>query len=344
MTAITKEAPARATTEPIASGRIRSLLRYREVGIFAVLVLLVVIAAIGNARFLGGVNLRGMELDWSSLAILAAGEAIVIITRNVDLSVGSAMGLAAYIAGKVVAEHPHVPTIVPVLAAVGVGAVCGLLNGLLVAVAKVPALVATLGTLYVIRGFDYYTVGSNQIVSAQIPSSYDNLVGGRFAGIPYPVFMAVVVIAVTGFHLRNYRSGRDLYAIGSNPPAALRIGVPVRRRIFAAFVTSGVLAGLAGALYTARYAAVDSGVGTGMELNVVAAAVVGGVAIFGGSGSVVGAAIGAALLTAIGSSLGVLGVSPYWVQAMVGVLILGAIAIDKLLVVRLANRMKERQR
>jgi rhamnose transport system permease protein len=342
---VTKTAPP-VTTPPAARPRMRgaagTLLRYREVGIFAVLLLLVVVAAAGNARFLGAVNLRGMELDWAALAILASGEAIVIITRNVDLSVGSAMGLSAYVAGKVVATHPHSPAIVAVLAAVGVGVVCGVVNGLLVAVARVPALVATLGTLYVIRGYDYYTVGSKQIVSAQIPSGYDNIVGGRFAGVPYPVYLALAVVLVAGFHLRTFRSGRDLYAIGSNPPAAARIGVPVRRRIFAAFVTSGALAGLAGALYTARYAAVDSGVGTGMELNVVAAAVVGGVAIFGGSGSVVGAAIGAALLTAIGSSLGVLGVSPYWVQAMVGVLILGAIAIDKLVVVRLATRTKER--
>jgi rhamnose transport system permease protein len=339
-TAVQTQAPSPG---PTRRNWLRNLLHYREVGILSVLIVLIIVTSADNSRFLGGVNLRGMELDWASLAILAVGEAIVIITRNVDLSVGSAMGLAAYVAGKVVASHPHIPVIVPVLAAVGVGVVCGLLNGVLVTIAKVPALVATLGTLYVIRGFDYYTVGSNQIVSAQIPSGYDNLVSGKFVGVPYPVFMAVIVIILAALYLRNFRPGRDLYAIGSNPPAALRIGIPIRRRVFGAFVTSGALAGLAGAIYTARYAAVDSGVGTGMELNVVAAAVVGGVAIFGGSGSVVGAAIGAALLTAIGSALGVLGVSPYWVQAMVGLLILGAIAIDRLIVLRLANRMKERR-
>jgi rhamnose transport system permease protein len=327
-----------------AADSLRNLLRYREVGILSVLLLLILVTALGNDRFLGPVNLQGMELDWSGLAILAAGEAVVIITRNVDLSVGSTMGLSAYVAGDIMAKHQHLPAVFAVLAAVGVGAACGLLNGLLVAVAGAPALVATLGTLYGIRGLDYYTVGSNQVVSSQIPAGYDDLAGGKFIGVPYPVYLALGVVVVTSLYLRNLRSGRDLYAIGSNPPAAQRIGIAVRRRLFGAFVASGALAGLAGAIYTARYAAVDSGVGTGMELNVVAAAVVGGVAIFGGSGSVVGAAIGAALLTAIGSSLGVLGVNPYWVQAMVGVLILGAIAVDKLVLLRLANRMRERRR
>lgn len=334
-----------AGTGPGRAGEaLRNLLRYREVGILSVLILLVLVTALGNDRFLGAVNLQGMELDWAGLAILAAGEAAVIITRNVDLSVGSTMGLSAYVAGDIMAGHQHLPAVVAVLAAVGVGAACGILNGLLVAVAGAPALVATLGTLYGIRGLDYYTVGSNQVVSSQIPAGYDDLAGGRFLGVPYPVYIALAVTIAAGLYLRTLRSGRDLYAIGSNPPAAVRIGIPVKRRLFGAFVASGALAGLSGAIYTARYAAVDSGVGTGMELNVVAAAVVGGVAIFGGSGSVAGAAIGAALLTAIGSSLGVLGVNPYWVQAMVGLLILGAIAIDKLVVLRLANRIRDRRR
>lgn len=316
--------------ERTGANRLASLLRYREVGILLVLVLLVVFTAIGNSRFLGHVNLRGMELAWASLAILAVGQAMVIITRNVDLSVGSTLGMAAYVSGKVNATHPGAPAIVPILAAVGVGIICGLLNGSLVAFAGVPALVATLGTLYLIRGFDYRTVGSNQIVSQQISSGFTNISSGRFLNIPYPVYIAGVLVIISALYMRYVRSGRDLYAIGSNPPAAVRIGIKVRQRTFFAFVASGALAGLTGALYTAHYAAVDSGVGTGEELSVIAAVVVGGVAIFGGSGSVVGAAIGAALLTAIGSALGVLGVSPYWVQAMVGALILGAIGLDKL--------------
>jgi rhamnose transport system permease protein len=143
--------------------------------------------------------------------------------------------------------------------------------------------------------------------------------------------------------LRSYRAGRDLYAIGSDPDAARLSGLPVGRRVFFAFVTSGALAGLAGALYAARFGTLDANAGLGSELNVVAAVVVGGVAIFGGSGSVYGAALGAVLLTTIGAALPVLGVSPFWQRAAVGALILVAIGLDRALAVRVANRLKERR-
>lgn len=320
--------------------RCRNLARAREIGIFLVLAALCVGTTIGNPRFLAHVNLRGMELDASSLAVLAIGETMVVITRSVDLSVGSVTGLAAYVSGKVLATHPGVPVVGVVFAAVLVGAVCGLLNGVLVAIGKVPALVATLGTLYVIRGFDYWWVGSHQIVSTQIPTRYTNIETGRLLAIPYPVYVAAAIVLIVGWYLRSFRSGRELYAMGSDPAAAVRAGIDVRRRLLFAFLCSGMLAGLAGALYTARYGAVDSGIGTGSELNVIAAMVVGGVAIFGGSGSAYGAAIGAMLLTAIGSSLGVLGVNPYWVQALVGVMIVGSIALDRLLITRLSSRLR----
>ena len=149
---------------------------------------------------------------------------------------------------------------------------------------------------------------------------------------------AVVVLVVAGFYLRSYRSGRELYAIGSDPDAARLSGIPVGRRVFAAFVASGALAGLAGVLYAARFGTLDANAGLGSELNVVAAVVVGGVAIFGGSGSVYGAALGAVLLTTIGAALPVLGINPFWQRAAVGALILAAIGLDRALAVRVANR------
>jgi rhamnose transport system permease protein len=162
-------------------------------------------------------------------------------------------------------------------------------------------------------------------------------------GVPVLTLFAVVVLLVAGFYLRSYRSGREMYAIGSEPAAARLSGIPVGRRIFAAFVTSGALAGLTGVLYAARFGTLDANAGIGMELDVVAAVVVGGVAIFGGSGSVYGAALGAVLLTTIGSALPVLGVSPFWQKAAVGALILAAIGLDRALAVRVANRLRGRR-
>jgi len=229
-----------------------------------------------------------------------------------------------------------------VLAGVLVGVVCGAVNGAVTAIGKVPSLVVTLGTLYVFRGIDYAWAGGRQINAADLPDSLLTLGSGRLLGVPYLVAITVVLVAVAAFALRSYRSGRELYAIGSNPDAAVLAGIPVGRRLLAAFVLSGAVAGLGGVLFTARYGTVDATAGTGFELQVISAVVVGGVAIFGGSGSVVGAALGALLLSTIGSAIVVLRVPSFWQQAIVGALLIGAIALDRLLALRIAAALRQR--
>jgi rhamnose transport system permease protein len=204
----------------------------------------------------------------------------------------------------------------------------------------VPALVVTLGTLYVFRGLDYTWATGRQINAADMPAGFLHLGTRSILGVPVLALFAVVVLVAAGLFLRWYRSGRELYAIGSDPDAARLHGIPVGRRVFWAFVTSGALAGLAGVLHAARFGTIDANAGLGQELNVVAAVVVGGVAIFGGSGSVYGAALGAVLLTTIGSALPVLGINPFWQRAAVGVLILAAIGLDRSLAVRMARRLR----
>jgi rhamnose transport system permease protein len=244
--------------------------------------------------------------------------------------------------GTLFVGRPGLPVVVAVVAGVLVGIVCGAVNGAVTAVGKVPSLVVTLGTLYVFRGVDYAWAGGRQINAADLPDSLLTLGSGRLLGVPYLVAITVVLVAVAAFALRSYRSGRELYAIGSNPDAAVLAGIPVGRRLFCAFVLSGAVAGLAGVLFTARYGTVDATAGTGFELQVISAVVVGGVAIFGGSGSVVGAALGALLLSTIGSAIVVLRVPSFWQQAIVGALLIGAIALDRLLALRIAAALRQR--
>jgi rhamnose transport system permease protein len=194
----------------------------------------------------------------------------------------------------------------------------------------------------VYRGIDYAFAGGRQVNAENLPDSLLNLGSGRVLGVPYLAIVTVVVVAAAAWALRSYRWGRELYAIGSNPDAAVLAGVPVGRRVLAAFVASGAVAGLAGALWTARFGTVDAAAGTGFELQVIAAVVVGGVAIFGGSGTVVGAALGALLLSTIGSALVVLRVPAFWLQAIAGALLLGAIALDRLIGLRLASALRQR--
>jgi rhamnose transport system permease protein len=312
----------------------------RELGIALALGLLVAATAATNPRFLSRQSVTDLLLGATILAILAVGQAIVIITRNVDLSVGSILGLSAFGVGTLFVAHPGVPTVVAFALGIGIGVGCGVVNGGLIAAARVPALVITLGTLYVFRGLDYTWATGRQVNAADIPPGFLRLGTATVLGVPMLALFAVAVLLVAGFVLRSYRSGRELYAIGSDPQAARLAGIPVGRRVFAAFTASGALAGLAGVLYAARFGTLDANVGLGSELNVVAAVVVGGVAIFGGSGSVYGAALGAVLLTTIGSALPVLGITPFWQNAAVGALILAAIGLDRALAARLARRLR----
>ena len=316
--------------------------RVRELGILAALALVVIVTTAVNPRFLSVQSIRDLLLNASIIALLTVGQTLVVVTRNVDLSVGSVLGLTAFMTGNLFIGRPGLPVVAAVLAGVLVGVVCGAVNGAVTAIGKVPSLVVTLGTLYVFRGIDYAWAGGRQINAADLPDSLLTLGSGRLLGIPYLVAVTVVLVAVAAFALRSYRSGRELYAIGSNPDAAVLAGIPVGRRLLAAFVLSGAVAGLAGVLFTARYGTVDATAGTGFELQVISAVVVGGVAIFGGSGSVVGAALGALLLSTIGSAIVVLRVPSFWQQAIVGALLIGAIALDRLLALRIAAALRQR--
>ncbi|MEV4754372.1 ABC transporter permease [Micromonospora sp. NPDC049559] len=341
-------APRRGADAPPAAAapRRRSLaerlLAVRELGLLLALGALVGVTTLRNDRFLGSQSVKDLLLGCAILVILAVGQTLVIVTRNVDLSVGSVLGLVAFATGSLFLAAPGTPWPVALVAGVALGAVCGLVNGGLIALARVPALVITLGTLYGFRGVDYYWAAGRQINAADMPRSFLRLGNQTVLGVPLLFLVALAVVAATGFYLRSYRSGRELYAIGSEPSAARLAGIPVGRRVLAVFVASGALAGLAGVLYAARFGTLDAAAGTGLELQVVAAAVVGGVAIFGGSGSVYGAALGAVLLTTIGSSLAVLRIDPFWQQAVVGALILAAIGLDRVLFLRKAARLRGR--
>jgi ribose/xylose/arabinose/galactoside ABC-type transport system permease subunit len=225
---------------------------------------------------------------------------------------------------------------------IAMGAGFGLINGAMVAYARVPSLVITLGTLYVIRGIDFAWAHGRQINAADMPDAFLHLGTATVLGVPVLTLITLAVLVAVGAVMRSARMGRELYAIGSNPDAAVLAGIRVTRRVLGAFVASGALAGLAGVLFAARYGTLDANAGTGLELAVVSAVVVGGVAIFGGSGTVYGAALGALLLAAIRSALVILQVNPFWEQAINGALLLLAIALDRLLALRVAAELRKR--
>ncbi|WP_285465237.1 ABC transporter permease [Agromyces sp. NBRC 114283] len=314
----------------------------REFGILIALVLVVIAATTMNPSFLFSTDgWRDLLLTPSILVLVAAGQAIVIITRNVDLSVGSVMGLSAYLTGRLFIDVPDLPIPVVVLLAVLFGAFLGLVNGSLVAFARVPAMVITLGTLYAYRGINVMWAGSTRVNASDMPKEFLAIGTGQFLTIPILAIVAFVILAAAAWYMRNTRGGREYYAIGSDPAAAELYGLKVTRRVLTAFTLSGALAGLAGVFYVARYGTVSSQAGAGWELDAVGAAVIGGVAITGGIGTVWGAAIGAVLLMTINRALPILGIPDFWQRAVVGVLIIGAIVLDRWLAVRQRQRLIE---
>ncbi|HXH36405.1 MAG TPA: ABC transporter permease [Plantibacter sp.] len=330
--------PVTVSTER-TTGPIASILRPRELPVTIALVVLVLVTYLANPLFLSAQGLKDLLLNATIMIILAVGQALVIITRNVDLSVGSILGLVAFATGTMFATT-DLPIIAVFLIAMLLGAVLGAINGALVTIAKVPALVITLGTLYIYRGLNNAWAGGTQYFADDRPDAFGNLSVDTVLGFPVITLIAIVVVVIVAVYMAGARSGRDLYAIGSDPDAAKLFGIPVGRRVFLAFLANGLLAGLAGVLYASRFNSVGATTGTGMELDVVAAAVVGGVAIFGGSGSVAGAAVGAILLTTITSALTALRVDKFWQQAIVGILILAAIIIDRVASLRTAKKLR----
>jgi rhamnose transport system permease protein len=326
-----------------ARGLVEMVFRARELSLVAAIAILVLVTAAVNPNFLSGQGVEDIFLNTSILALLAVGQSLVVITRNIDLSVGSVVGLVAFSTGKFLAADPEGRGVVLALVlGVAIGAVCGLLNGLLVSFCRVPALVVTLGTLYVIQGLDHYIAHGRQINAVDLPPAVLQLGNDGVFGVPFLPIITVAVMLATGYYLRSYPSGRDFYAIGSSPEAARLAGVPVRRRVLAAYLFSGALAGLAGVLWLARFGTVVADSARGWELLVVSAVVVGGVAIVGGVGTVYGAVLGALLLTTIGSALVVLKVNSFWQQALTGALLLLAITVDRVLAVRVTRLLRRR--
>jgi rhamnose transport system permease protein len=333
-----------ASAQPGASSRrlTERVFRVRETGIIAVLIVFVAITVSIQPRFASQQEVLFILANTTVFALLALGETMVVVSRNVDLSIGSVLGLSAYLSASLFGKVHGIPIPVVFLVGLAIGLAVGAANGLMVAIGRVPSLVVTLATLYIVRGIDIMVAGGNEVIAQTLPNSFIEIPKANVLGVPYLAIVIAVVIGAGAYYLRSFRSGRDLYAMGSNPEAARLAGIPVGRRVLTAFTVSGGIAGVAGVLWAAQYQTVQSTAGTGYELQVIAAVVVGGVAIFGGSGSAVGAAIGALLLQTINSALYVLGISSIWEMAIAGLLLLVAITLDRAISVRLTAALRRR--
>ncbi|WP_308491895.1 ABC transporter permease [Microbacterium terrisoli] len=305
-------------------------LRVRFLGVFAFLVLLFVVFSILDPRFLTWPNARSILFTGAILAIAALGQTLVVLTGNLDLSVGSIMGLTAYvvfdIAGKVTALQPWV-----VLMAMIIGAVLGSINGILVTLLKIPSIVATLGTLSIYRGFVSFYANAKEVTSGTLPAWSKSLAAQIWLGLPAYVWISAILVAIVAIALARLPWGRMVYAYGSNPKAARFYGLNSTGIVIGAYIGAGVIAAIAGLLLGAQVGNINSLLANGIELEVLAAVVIGGVSIWGGTGSVIGAAFGAIVLATIDNGLVLLGVNEFYRLIIQGVAIIAAVGMDAII-------------
>lgn len=267
------------------------------------------------------------------IAVVAVGQTLVVLTRNVDLSVGSIVGFTAYYVGDLLSQSNDMGMYTAIAIAIGVGAAMGLVNGLIVAYGRVPSIVVTLGTLAIYRGLLVEYSNSESIVLRLLPDWIKTLpreVLYENFGLDLRPLPAIAIGVMLFFQvvLLYTAFGRRLYAIGSSPEAAEMAGIPSRRLIMMTFVISGALSGLGGFMYLARIGTITTDAARGLELQVIAAVVVGGVNIFGGSGTVFGAFIGVILISTIEQSLIRMQINEFWKDALLGAFIMVAVLID----------------
>ncbi|MCW6510447.1 ABC transporter permease [Lichenifustis flavocetrariae] len=301
------------------------LLRYA-----LVLVLFVFVAVLGvsNASFFTLSNFNVVLLQVSTNALLATGATYVILTGGIDLSVGSVVGMAG-VAAAMVAQRDGTPwTVAAVATGILAGGAIGLLNGALVAIARVPAFVATLGTMTIALGIAYVLSDGQPISGLSDPFL---AVSDQFYGFPVPVLLMILAVLSSWVLLTRTRLGMHIYATGGNPQAARVAGVDLRAIRLTVYTISGLLAGLAGVVLASRATAGIATTGTGYELNAIAAAVIGGISLMGGRGSIFGTVFGFMIIGVLDNGLNILNVSPFYQLIIKGVIIIGAVYIDSAL-------------
>ena len=329
------------TDHPAASKRslFSFFAQYRELALIGFILLLIVVISLQSPGFLTFTNFQDILLNISILAMIALAQGMIIITRGIDLSVASTLALVAMMVSFVLKAYPETPVILIVLLGIGLGSVLGSVNGFIITVGKVPPIIATLGTLSIYRGLVFFYSNGDWVNPIDLPSGFKQLAKGMSLGLPNLVVVTIIVAIIAYVFLNYIQSGRDIYALGSNPEAAKISGIRTQQVTFTVYVISGVICGLAGVMWASRYEAAQTNTALGFELQTVAAAVIGGVSMLGGIGTVPGVLLGALLLGIIQNGLTLSSISQFWQLAVQGFLILLAVISDATIQRRIKTTM-----
>jgi len=304
--------------------------KFRELGLLVFIILLSVLVQLRNPNFLTLENINDMIKNTAILSILTVGMMLVIVTRGIDLSIGSTLALSGMISALAVSANPDLHPLVAILIGTLIGTACGAILGLLVSKAGILPIIATLGMMNAYRGLTYMISGGRWVSAHQMPPSFKGIATGSVLGINVLIFIAIIIYIIFYYFVNHTRTGRQIYAVGSNPESAKISGINTVKVLWMVYTIMGALAGLAGVLWVSKFASAQGDTAMGYEMDVIAACVLGGVNISGGSGKISGIILGSLLLGIINNALPLINVSPFWQQAIQGVIILVAVIVNAL--------------
>ncbi|MBQ2670532.1 MAG: ABC transporter permease [Clostridia bacterium] len=304
----------------------------REISLVIVMIALsVFIQWRSGGNFLTMENISDMLAETAVLAICAVGMMLVIVTGGIDLSIGAVMALGAMVGSTVLKNNPSMPNIVIVLIAIGVGLVCGLVNGTLVAKLKILPIIATLGMMNIFRGMTYLVANGSWVKQEEMGKDFLSLATGNVLGINNLILIAIVVYIAAAFFMTKTRTGRKVYAVGNSEESARVSGIKTDRTLIMVYTILGAIAGLGGILYVCKYGVAQGETCVGYEMNVSAACVLGGVSVNGGTGRVPGVLFGAILLGMLNNAMPLIHISSFWQEAIRGLIILLSIIANSLI-------------
>ena len=311
--------------------RARELFKFRELGLVFFIVILGIIVQFRNEAFLSATNLNLLFRDTAILGILSVGMTMVLLTGGIDLSIGSIVAFSGMVVGLTVKNYSGVPTVFLVLEGALIGAAIGLVTGILVSRFSILPIIASLGMMNVVRGLTFIVSDGSWVSDFQMPKSFTDMAHNTFLGINNLVVIAIAVFIIFAVFINFTRTGRRIYAVGSNREAADVIGLPSKRIISLVYVLNGFLAGIGGVLWVSLYASAQGDTATGYEIFVIASCVLGGIAVSGGRGTVFGLLLGVLLFGLLANALPLIHVSQFWQQAIRGLVILFAVIMNVLI-------------
>ncbi|NLK74205.1 MAG: ABC transporter permease [Clostridiales bacterium] len=306
----------------------KKLISSREMSLLIVLIILCTLIQIRNSKFLTWGNISDLLTNASMMSILAVGMMCVLLIGGIDISIGSTVAFSGMAVALMLRSNPQIPTLLSFILGTLVGTILGFIIGLIIGKGKVMPIIATMGLMYAYRGATYLIAKNQWVPSYQLPDGLKRFATGKLLGINNMVVVAIVIYIIFAYFIRYTRTGRRIYAVGSNPEAAQISGINIDNIKIIVYSIMGGLSGLVGILWLSKYASAQGDAAQGFEIDIIAACVIGGVSLSGGKGTVTGVILGVLTLGVLNNALPLINISPFWQDAIKGLVILLAIIIN----------------